>query len=401
MTEKALEDVKVLEYCDLVAGPYCGKLLADLGAASIKIERPLTGDRARRHGPFLHDVPDPEKSGLFLYLNTNKRGITLDPQSATGRHIFQELVKRSDVLIEDHQPGRMAELGLGYETLSELNPGLIMVSITPFGETGPYSHYNCYTLNLHHVSAHSTQFFVARFYETGREPVPPGGYAGEYDSGLNAAIAVTAALIARMASGEGQHVEISKQETLLGLERVDLSRFADEDALQPRMAMQIGGLLPCKDGFVIMTLPQDHQWEGLVHAMGDPEWAQREEYATEAGRAQHRSEIQPRVEEWVSQFEKEDLYNLAQSYSVPLAPVRSTADVFNWRQPQERGFFAEIDHAAAGKLRYPTVPYKLSQTPWRGDRAAPLLGEHNEDVYGGLLGYSREDMARLRATGVI
>ncbi|MGD0764879.1 MAG: CoA transferase [Dehalococcoidia bacterium] len=295
----------------------------------------------------------------------------------------------------------MADLGLGYETLSLLNPRLTMVSITPFGETGPYSEYNCYTLNLHHVSAHSTQFFVARFYETGKEPVPPGGYTGEYDSGLNAAIAVTAALIARIASGEGQHIEISKQETLLGLERVDLSRFADEDSLQPRMAMQIGGLMPCRDGYVILTLPQDHQWEGLVRAMGNPEWAQREEYATEAGRAQHHSDIQPRVEEWVAGFEKEDLYNLAQSFSVPLAPVRSTAEVVRWRQPLERGFFAEIDHPAAGKLRYPTAPYVLSETPWRGERAAPLLGEHNEEVYCGLLGYPREDLARLRAAGVI
>ena len=401
MSNRALQGLKVLEYCNMVAGPYCGKLLADLGAESIKIEQPLTGDRARRRGPFAGDAPHPEKSGLFLYLNTNKLGVTLDPTFATGRRIFQDLVKDVDVLIEDHVPGRMSELVLDYDTLAAANPGLVMVSITPFGQEGPYSRYNCHTLNLHHVSAHSTQFFVARFDEPGREPVPPGGYAGEYDSGLNAAIGVMGALFGRMLTGEGQYIDISKQEGLLGLERVDVCRFADGDSIIGRFGMQIGGLMACKDGFVILTMPQDHQWVGLVEAMGSPEWARKEEYATEMGRAKNHDDIQPRVEAWALQFTEDEIYRICQEHSVPLGPVRSTVEVFEWQQARERDFFQEVEHPVAGKFHYPTAGYKLSGTPWQAERAAPLLGEHNEEIYCGRLGYSREDLARLRADGVI
>ena len=401
MTNRALHGLRVLEYCDMVAGPYCGKLLADLGAESIKIERPCTGDRARRSGPFAGDAPHPEKSGLFLYLNTNKLGVTLDPTTATGKRIFLELVKDVDVLIEDHLPGRMHDLGLDYDTLAAINPNLVMVSVTPFGQDGPYSRYNCHTLNLHHVSAHSTQFFIARFMEPGREPVPPGGHAGEYDSGLNAAIAVMGALFGRMLTGEGQYVDVSKQEGLLGLERVDICRFADGDSIIGRVGMQIGGLMACKDGWVILTMPQDHQWFGLVEAMGKPEWALKEEYATEMGRAEHRNEIQPRVEEWALQFTKDEIYRVSQDCSVPLGPVRSTQEVFEWQQARERGFFQEVDHPVAGRFRYPTAGYKLSATPWQAERPAPLLGQHNEGIYCNRLGYSLDDLARLRADGVI
>jgi CoA:oxalate CoA-transferase len=400
-TERALEGIRVLEYCDMVAGPYCGKLLADLGAETIKVEEPPAGDRARRRGPFPNDIPHPEKSGLFLYLNTNKLGVTLNVRTATGREIFRRLAQEADVLIEDRPPGQMRKWGLGYKALSALNPQLIMASLTPFGQDGPYRDYKCHTLNLHHCSGHSTQFFMARYYEPGREPLPPGGYVGEYDSGLNTAIAVIAALLGRFAIGEGQQIDVSKQETLLGLERVDVSRFADASDAPARMGMPVGGLLACKDGYVILVMPQDHQWQGLISAMGNPQWAQREEYDNELSRAQHIDEIQPHVEEWVGQFGKEELYHLAQGHNVPLAPVRSPADVFNWQQPQQRGFFAEIEHPRAGRLSYPTVSYKYSETPWRAERAAPLLGEHNEEVYCRRLGYSRQELARLAAAGIV
>ena len=401
MTERALEGVRVLEYCQMVAGPYCGKLLADMGAEVTKIEEPSGGDPARRVGPFPGDVPHPEKSGLCLYVNTNKLGVTLNPRTATGRRIFRRLAADTDILIEDLPPGGMRGLGLDYETLSKDNPGLIMASITPFGQEGPYRDYRCYTLILWHASAHTTQFFVAQFDEPGRDPVPPGGYTAEYDSGLNAAIAVLGALFGRMLIGEGQYVDVSKQETLIGLERVDISRFADGSRAPARFGKQVGGLMQCKDGYVILVLPQDHQWQGLVEAMGNPEWAQNEEYATEFGRSQHVEEIQPRVDAWISQFTKDEVYHLAQKHSVPLAAVRSPEEVFNWEQARLRGFFAEIEHPVAGKLEYPTAAYKFSETPWQAARPAPMLGQHNEDVYCGRLGYSREDLVRLAAAGVI
>jgi CoA:oxalate CoA-transferase len=295
----------------------------------------------------------------------------------------------------------LRDLGLDYDALAAINPGLIVVSVTPFGQSGPYAEGNCYTLNLHHVSAHTTQFFIARFDEPGREPVPPGGYTGEYDSGVNAAVAAMAALFARDLTGEGQSIDVSKQESLLGLERVDISRFADGGASASRMNMQIGGLMECKDGYAILTMPQDHQWEGLVKAMGDPEWTHREEYATEMGRAQHRAEIQPLVEEWAAGHTKDELYHAAQKNGVPLAPIRSTEDILNWEQARSRGFFQEVEHPLAGAFLYPTAAYNMSETPWQARRPAPLLGQHNEEIYCERLGYSREELVRLRATDVI
>jgi crotonobetainyl-CoA:carnitine CoA-transferase CaiB-like acyl-CoA transferase len=151
MAERALSGIKVLECCNLVAGPYCAKLLADLGAKTVKVEEPGVGDEARRQGPFLGDVPHSERSGLFLFLNTNKLGITLNLKNPRGREIFSGLVKESDILVEDYSPREAKALGLDYETLGQLNPRLVVCSITPFGETGPYRDYKSYCLNTLHA----------------------------------------------------------------------------------------------------------------------------------------------------------------------------------------------------------------------------------------------------------
>ncbi|MFC1974103.1 CoA transferase, partial [Chloroflexota bacterium] len=150
MANAALSGVKVLELCEMAAGPYCTKLMADLGAEVIKVEKPGIGDEARHRGPFLNDEPNPEKSGLFLHLNTNKLGVTLNLENVKGQKIFKELAKEAHVVVEDRPPGKLAELGLGYNTLKEINPSLIMSSITPFGQTGPYKDYKAYPLNTFH-----------------------------------------------------------------------------------------------------------------------------------------------------------------------------------------------------------------------------------------------------------
>ena len=397
MAKRALEGVRVLEYCQMVGGPYCGKLLADLGAEVIKIEEPLTGDKARRRGPFFQDIPHPEGSGLFLYLNTNKLGVTLNPQKATGRQIFQQLVKGADILIEDQPPGAMGAMGLSYEDLSSLNPGLIMTSITPFGQTGPYCHHKAYHLNLYHASGHSTLFYVDPS-EAEMQPMVAGGYLGEYDGGLTAAVATLAALWGRHSTGEGQHIDVSKQEAMIALERMDVSRIANEPGPRPGM---LGGLLACRDGYVIVSAEQDHQWRGLMELMGNPEWLQDEAYKDEFGRRAHQQEIQPRLVEWFGQQYKEEVYHRGQRLGVPIGPVRTIAEVVAWEQARQRGFFAQIEHPATGPLEYPTAAYKFSETPWRGERPAPLLGQHNEEIYCRRLGFSHEELARMAAAGVI
>ncbi len=399
MSDKALEGLRVLEYCRMVSGPYCGKLLADLGAEVVKVEEPPSGDPARLRGPFPEDVPDPEKSGLFLYLNTNKLGITLSLQKEAGRRVFRELVRDVDILIEDTPPGSMQQLGLGYDELSAVNPGLILTSITPYGQTGPYRDYKSRYLNLYHVSGHSSFVYIATAEAKG-PPVAAGGMVGEYDAGLTAAVATLGATLGRLESGEGEHVDISKYEALVALERVEVNHFANNPEPR-RWPGMIGGLVPCSDGYVVITAAQEHQWRALVELMGNPDWSQDEMCRDEFSRSQHRDEIQPHILEWMSRHDKEEIYHRGQEISVPVGPVRTVAEIVGWEQARQRGFFAELDHPQAGRLSYPTAAYGFSETPWHGDSAAPTLGQHNEEIYCGRLGYSREKLAEMAADDIV
>ena len=399
--EQALSGVKVIEYCELVSGPYCAKLLADLGAEVIKIEKPKLGDEARRRGPFLNDIPHPERSGLFLYLNTNKLGITLDLESSIGKRVFTELVKDTDILIEDTTPRTMEHLGLGYETLSEVNPAIIITSITPYGQTGPYRGHKAHHLNIYHISGQA-RFSYTEKRDSKQAPVKGGGYVGDYDAGLSGAVATMAALYKRNLNGIGQHIDVSKEEALISLDRVDIGAFTNEGAsAATRRRGMLGGLMRCKDGYVVVLAPQQHQWEALVKLMGNPEWALGEKCKDEFTRSDNAAELQPLIEDWMLQHTRDEIYHRGQSFGSPVGPVNSAADVFNSPQIKERGFFVEIEHPEAGKLSYPSASYKLSETPWRVCRAAPLLGEHNKEIYGERLGYTSEELDDMKAAGVI
>lgn len=382
MTEKlqerggALAGLEVLELGAGVAAPYCTKLLADLGANVIKLEAPEGGDPARRYGPLIDGTPDPERSGAFLYLNTSKRSVRLDPATETGRAAFLSLVGRADLLVEDRAPGALAALGLGYETLSRVNPRLVVMSLTPFGQTGPHAPHHSRHLNLFHCGGHASPFALVGAGD--RAPARAGGYLAEYDAGLTAALGALAALYGREGSGRGEHVDCSKQEALMCLERVTIGRFANEpnpfgDRRGP------GGVSRAKDGWVMLTTLEKHQWQGLVRAMGDPEWAKADWCATPEGRMAHFAEIAERKDEWGSSMLREDIYHAAQAEGTPAAPVRSVDEVLAWRQLRERGFFREVEHPRAGTLSMPSAPYTFSKTPWVGTRA-PLLGEHEAEA---------------------
>jgi crotonobetainyl-CoA:carnitine CoA-transferase CaiB-like acyl-CoA transferase len=398
MNPGILEGLSVLELGRLVAAPYCGKLLADLGADVIKLEEPGAGDPARRRGPFPDDIPHPERSGLFLYLNTSKRSITLSLETETGRRIFRQLAERADVLIEDCTPGELERLELDYPRLSALNPRLVVTSITPFGQTGPYREYRTHHLNLYHSSA-QTSFSYSGEDGVERPPVVGCGYVGEYDAGLTAAVGTLAAVIGRAATARGQHLDVSKQEAMMCMERVDIGRLI-QTSQAPSWRGQVGGMLKAKDGYFMITPAQSHQWEGLVRAMGDPDWAKSELCRDEVARYENREKIQPHVVEWAAGLTRDEAYHRLQAEGSPAGPVRDVAEVRAWEQARARGFFCELDHPEAGEHVYPTAPYRFPDRPWQG-RPAPLLGQHNADVYCGELDLEREDLARLSAAGVI
>ncbi|MFC1926270.1 CaiB/BaiF CoA transferase family protein [Chloroflexota bacterium] len=402
MANAALSGIKVLELCEMAAGPYCTKLMADLGAEVIKVEKPDTGDEARHRGPFLNDEPNPEQSGLFLYLNTNKLGITLNLENARGRKIFKELVKETHVLVEDKAPGKLAELGLGYDVLKEINPSLIMASITPFGQTGPYKDYKAYPLNTFH-SCGEGYVTPGQNNFPDYPPLKVGRYVGEYEAAIVASVAIMGAVYHQMESGEGQYIDVSKQEALVTMGVMELTRYPNTGEIPTRgtRGYTVGGFMPCKDGFVEFCLYSQRDWEGLVDLMGTPEWTKDEKFKDQASRAANCTELQQNITNWLMQNDKEYIYQGGQKRKVPVGAYYTPKDLVNSEHIKHRGFFAEIDHPKMGRLTVPTAPYNLTKTPWHGERGAPLLGEHNEEIYQKRLGYSQQDLVRMRALKTI
>jgi CoA:oxalate CoA-transferase len=404
MAARALDGVRAIEYCRTVSGPYCTKLMADLGAEVIHIEPPKTGDEVRQMPPFLQDVPHPEKSGLFLFLNTNKLGVTLNPATPQGREIFERLVRDVDVLVEDWPPGHMEQLGLGYDHLSEINSGLVVASMTPFGRSGPYKDYKAYPLNMSHVSGQG-YIHPLPSPHLERAPTRVGGRCTEYDPGQTAAIAILSALYWKGMTGQGQLIEVSHQESVLSMQKVEAVVFANAGEVStrqgPRIEHLITMMLPCKDGHVVSVTPMEHQWEGLMKLVGNTGWSRPPGLADYEARAASADTVIPMIRNWMREHTKEEICRRAQELNCPISASNSSEDVATSEQMNARGFFADVDHSAAGRVRMPAVSYHLSKTPVALKHAAPLLGEHNEIIYGERLGYGREELRELKNAGVI
>jgi len=407
MNKGALSSLRVIEYGEFISGPYCGKLLADLGAEVIKIEKPGFGDKARSHGPFPQDIPHPERSGLFLFLNTNKLGVTLNVGTAAGVKIFRELVKWADVIVEDNPPQEMKRLGLDYESLHQLNPRLVMTSITPFGQTGTYRDYKACDLITFHVSGEAYINPMEGVDDIEQQPplkVPM--HSGDFIAGLNGAIGTMSAVTAQQATGLGQHVDSSAQEALASMVNSWIGTFTYEGIPYRRRKSERGPvgpaqMYPCKDGYICITTHSDVFWAGVVEMMGNPDWAKSELYKDVSTRRANQDVIWLMMAEWTRDHTIQEIMEAAQGKRFPIMPVKTMNEVFSSEQLAVRDFFVEVDRKETGRLKYPGAPYKLSVTPWRVRRPAPLLGEHNEEVYCQMLGYTRQDLAKMRGLGVI
>jgi crotonobetainyl-CoA:carnitine CoA-transferase CaiB-like acyl-CoA transferase len=328
-----------------------------------------------------------------------------------GRDLFKGLVSWADILIEDNNPGEMEKMALRYENLKVINPDLIMVSITPFGQTGPYRNYKAYPLNSFHAGGESMNMYhySQMFSPSDRAPVNSADFMGECDAGISAATAALAALYCRGAGGGGQHIDISKQETAISVDRLQNVFYQNMEKEETREMVvaslqgvgMVGGLMSCKDGYVVLAVMQDNQWAGLVDLMGYPEWTRDEKYATEISRTINARETTAMVQEWMLDHTMEEIFRGGQERGVPVGAVTKPEDLVHSPQLRSRGFFAEIDHPVAGRFEYPTAPYKLSETPWKAWRPAPLLGQHNEEIFSDLLNQTKEDLVKLRRLGVI
>jgi crotonobetainyl-CoA:carnitine CoA-transferase CaiB-like acyl-CoA transferase len=416
---QALAGLRVLEVADLVAGPFCGKLLASLGAEVTKVEHPVTGDPTRRRGPFPGDVPHPERSGLFLYQNTGKRGITLNLEDAQGQVLLRQLSSGMDVVIHDRQPAQARAVGLDATSLQQANAELIVAALTPYGSSGPYADYRAYNINVFHAGGEGYLLPNGLALDTfpERAPLVAGGWMGSYQGGLTAALGIMAAvyyakspLYQRGDGGispgkegpgvtpQGQGVDCSLQEAQLALGYLPIQRLEAEGVVEDRFSrfFRVGGVLPAQDGYVELLTLESRQWENLLEFLGRPAWASADQFRDPA---KYGPEINRHLREWSSQHTKDWLYQQGQAHGVPLAPYYTPAEVFHSRQQRERGFFVTVDHPEAGCYEYAGVPFRFSETPARLVRA-PLLGEHNRQVYGEL-GYSPEDLVELARAGAI
>lgn len=399
MMEQALAGIKVLDLTHYIAGPYCTKLLADYGAEVIKIEKPGDGDGARRMAPFFGDDPHPEKSGLFLYLNTNKLGVTLDLKSETGVKIFEKLVRDTDILVENFSPRVMPSLGLDYENLERISARLVMTSISNFGQSGPYRDYKATE-----IVADAMGGWMAIIGDPEREPLKPGGYQAQFVAGLFGAVGTTTALYGQEMTGIGQHVDISLMDAVLYIQMGITSRYSYSEHITRRAGNRVwpppGSILPCKDGYIGAIAVTTEQWATLCHWMGMPALIEDPRFVTVADRVEHIDELDAILISWLVEHEQEDLFREAQKRALPFAVPATTKMLLESRHLQERDYFVEVDHPVTGRVPYPGAQFKMGDLPYELERA-PLLGEHNEEVYCHRLGYSKSDLVRLREQGII
>ncbi|MXY46659.1 MAG: CoA transferase [Chloroflexi bacterium] len=396
----ALSDLRVLDFTHYIAGPYATKLLADYGADVLKVERPEIGDGARRMGPFPGDAPHPEKSGVFLHLNTNKRSITLNLKSQQAREIVLRLVKNVDVVVESFRPGQMAAYGLDYAVLCTINPQIVVTSISNFGQTGPYRDFRSSDLMIYGMGG--------EMYSTGledREPLKLGENVVLYQAG---AIAATATMGAVFAIGS-QHVDVSLMETQVGTidRRMSmLLAYQYNSEISKRSATATAGGYPngvfiCQDGYVQIAGGRNY-FDRVVAMMGAPDELLDERwYVPEA---QYDPELEDEFSAyfipWCLERTRREIWQAAQESGVLSAPINAASDLINDTEIQSRGAFTEIDHPAAGNLLYPGRPFIMHESPWSVRRPAPLLGEHTEEVLTAL-DYTKDDIEQLRQQGVI
>jgi crotonobetainyl-CoA:carnitine CoA-transferase CaiB-like acyl-CoA transferase len=395
-----LAGLRVLDLADEKAS-FCSKLLSDLGAGVIKVEK-RGGDASRREGPFWRGKSHPERSLSFWYNNTGKESVTLNLESEEGQTVFCKLSNRSDVIVETFPPGYLEGLGLGYESLTKTNPGLILASITGFGQDGPYREYKACDIV---ASAAGGQMYVNGAPDT--PPLKPYGQQAYYTASLFAAIGILLALRERKNSGRGQHLDISLQEAVAAsLEHV-MVRYFYEGVVAKRQGSCHWNhsfcLLPCKDGYITLspllgwdTLVEWLYSEGMAADLTAEKW-QDGEY-----RSQHVDHIIDVLKSWTVTHTTNELFELGQQMHFPWAPVASPKEILGSPQLQAREFFISVAHPEKGaQFICPGIPYRFSRSTLDIKRPAPLIGEHNIQVYHRELGFDQDKLDELSSRNII
>ncbi len=405
---KALGHIRVLDLSRVLAGPWCSQNLADLGADVIKIERPGVGDDTRAWGPpYAKDADgfDTSEAAYYLAANRGKRSVTVDIASPEGQALIRELVLQSDVVLENYKVGQLKRYGLDYDSLSALKPGLVYCSVTGFGQDGPYAHRAGYDFLI--------QGMGGLMSITGeRDDLPGGGpqKAGvaitDLMTGMYATVAVLAALTHRDRTGDGQHIDMALLDTQVAMLANMGSNYLNSGKPPKRWGNAHANIVPYQtfaaaDGHIIVATGNDGQYQKFVEAGQRPDLGADPRFATNPLRVKHRDVLVPLLAEMVKTRTRDEWIAQLEAVGVPCGPINDLADVFDNPQVQARGVAIEMNHPAAGKVKLVRSPMKLSVTPAEAALPPPMLGQHTDEVLRELLGRSADDIATLRARGVL
>ncbi len=405
MTQQPLDDLVVLDLTDEVAGPYCTKLLADFGARVVKVEAP-GGDRARLRGPYPGDEPDVEKSGLFLHLNTNKQSIVVDLDTASGVNVIGRLAAKANVVVESGRPGGLAARGIGADDLLTAKPGLVVTSITPFGQTGPYRDWQMTEIVAFAMGGPMNASGVAE-----REPVQLIGNSVLMQSGATACAATLGALHLAETRGRGQHIDVATFETQNGSldrRRYYLLSYEYSGTVAERVATvgagrpAAGARFECRDGMQITTgrIWPDHV-NRMIEVLGEPDLAAKWAQLGLALMIEEAPAVNAALARWAAARDARDAMREAQGSGWPVVVVNDPLQLHQDDHLRARGFWVTADHPVAGPFAYTGAPWRIDEGGWEIRHTAPTLGEHTEAILSDLLAMSADEIAGLRAEGAV
>lgn len=391
-----LKGIRVLDLTRILAGPYATMILRDLGAEVIKIEQPGTGDEARDFGPFKNDF-----SLYFMSVNRGKKSVTLNLKSRRGKELFLQLVKGSDILVENFRPGTMEKLGLDYESLKEHHPSLLYAACSGFGQTGPYAMRGAYDMIIQGMGG-----IISITGEPDRPPVRVGTSIGDITSALFTATGILSALRHRDQTGEGQLIDVGMLDCQVAiLENAMVRYFSTGDIPRPlgrrHPAITPFEVFESADGYVVIAIGNNDLWRKFCEHVGHPELIDDERFHTNALRTENHESLFPILAEIMCRRTTDAWVEALEAIGVPCGPVNTVDKVANDPQVLARDMIAEVAHDTTGNVQIPGIPIKLSETPGQIDAPAPNLGEHTSEVLTDLLGLETEEVNRLKQDGIV
>lgn len=395
MNDKALAGLKVLDLTRVLAGPFATMIMADMGADVIKLEMPVTGDDSREFGPYVEG-----ESAYFMSINRNKRSMTINLKSEESKELFKKMVKEADIVVENYRPGTMEKLGLGYEDLKEINPRIIYAASSGFGHTGPYSKRAAYDAVVQAMGG-----VMSITGELGGKPTKVGPSVADIIAGLYTAIGILAAVNYRNLTGKGQKVDVAMLDSQVSILENAIARFTATGVNPGPLGNRHPSIIPFEDfetsnGSIMIAAGNDTLFRKLADALGVSELADDERFKTNPKRGENYEAIRPLLaapfktkttEEWI------DILNQA---GVPNGPINNIEGVVNDPQVNARNMIVEVEHPKAGKIKLPGVPIKMSESQGEVRTAAPMLGQHTDEILKEF-GLSEEEISNLKNSGAL